>query len=88
MAAEAGEVSDRPEPDSWQRWRCGACGNLTRFDVVRRATLREYWHLDLSGEGTIEETETVSSSIVSLSCRWCGRADSVQLVPRPDAADT
>ncbi|MFZ4511082.1 MAG: hypothetical protein ACOYNJ_08995 [Candidatus Nanopelagicales bacterium] len=33
-------------PDEHHRWRCGHCGNLTRFDVVRRARTREYWHVD------------------------------------------
>jgi hypothetical protein len=71
------------EPDEHTRWRCGACGNLTRFDVVRRATLREFWHLELSGEPHVEDTTVVSSQILELACRWCGRSDSVALVPRP-----
>lgn len=86
MATEPSAFTGSAEPDERHRWRCGACGNLTRFDVVRRATVREYWHLDLSGEPTVEEAETLSSSIVSLACRWCGRTDSVQSVPRLDAA--
>lgn len=88
MAAESRGSASRWEPDASSRWRCTACGNLTRFDVVRQATLREYWHLDLSGEPTVEDAETVSSTIVSLTCRWCGRGDSVQSVPRPGAAAT
>jgi hypothetical protein len=74
------------EPDERHRWRCGACGNLTRFDVVREATSREFWHVDLSGQGRVEESETVRSRIVALSCRWCGRGDVIEVVARPGAA--
>lgn len=72
-------------PDARHRWRCGGCGNLTRFDVVRAARTQEFWHLDLAGEASIEESMPLSEDIVSVSCRWCGRADQVQVVPRPGA---
>ena len=42
-----------PGPD--QRWRCGACGNLTRFDVARARRTVEFWHVDLAGSTTVEE---------------------------------
>ncbi len=83
MVTDSSGATTSVEPDEGHRWRCSACGNLTRFDVVRRATVREYWHLDLAGEPVVEETETLTSTLVSLACRWCGRTDSVQVVPRP-----
>ncbi len=70
-------------PGANQRWRCGACGNLTRFDVVRTATTREYWHLDLSGEPQVEETTTLAHAVSSVLCRWCGRNDAIEVVARP-----
>lgn len=76
-------IAVRAVPDSAHRWRCGACGNLTRFDVVRAATTREFWHVDLSGEAVVEETETVTDRISSVTCRWCGRSDAIEVVPRP-----
>jgi hypothetical protein len=75
----------RSIPDARHRWRCSGCGNLTRFDVTRTATTKEFWHLDLSGQPTVEETETLTDEIRSLTCRWCGRSDTVEVVPRPDA---
>ena len=69
-------------PDAASRWRCSACGNLTRFDVVRTATVREFWHFDLAGDHRVEESETCRSLVDAVSCRWCGRADTVELVPR------
>jgi ribosomal protein S27AE len=74
-------------PDEATRWRCGRCGNLTRFDVVRTSRVREFWHLDLSGRPVVEETETLSEIVESISCRWCGDGSVVELVPRPDSDD-
>ena len=70
-----------PGPD--ERWRCSLCGNLTRFDVVRTARVRQYVHLDLSGEPTVEESEVLAETVESLACRWCGAADRVEVVARP-----
>lgn len=74
-------------PTADTRWRCGACGNLTRFDVVRTLRLREYVHADLTGQPTVEESETLGETVEHVTCRWCGAVDQVELVPRPDAAD-
>ena len=73
-------------PTSETRWRCAACGNLTRFDVVRTRRLREYVHADLAGEPVVEESETLSDVVEHVTCRWCGAVDSVELVARPDVA--
>jgi hypothetical protein len=73
-------------PDADSRWRCSRCGNLTRFDVVRSSRVREFWHLDLAGEPAVEETEVVTESVESVSCRWCGAAsDEIEIVARPAA---
>lgn len=72
-------------PDDQHRLRCGRCGNLTRFDVVRSATTKEFWHCDLAGNVSVESTEAVSQSVSSIVCRWCGASDEVELVARPDA---
>ena len=75
-----------PAPTAETRWRCSLCGNLTRFDVQRTVRSREYVHVDLAGTAVVEEREVVAESVDRVSCRWCGRADSVELVPRPAAA--
>ena len=75
-----------PGPDT--RWRCTRCGNLTRFDVVRTARTREFWHVSLSGDPEIEETETLHGDVEQVSCRWCGASSSegvIELIPRADA---
>lgn len=56
---------------------------MTRFDVVREAKTREYWHLELAGDAAVEDIEVLSERVVSISCRWCGRDDTVAVVTRP-----
>jgi hypothetical protein len=69
------------------RYRCGACGNLTRFDVTRRARTREFWHYSLGGEATVEETETLEETIERVECRWCGNTDQIEQVARAEASE-
>jgi len=72
-------------PDRSTRWRCGGCGNLTRFDVVRTRRTTEFWHVDLAGDHRVEDTVTEQEDVVAVTCRWCGRADAVELVSRAEA---
>jgi hypothetical protein len=74
-----------PGPD--QRWRCAGCGNLTRFDVVRSRRTVEYWHVDLAGDAVVEDAEVREDTVESVTCRWCGRADAVELVARNVSAE-
>ncbi|WP_210648557.1 hypothetical protein [Nocardioides sp. SYSU D00065] len=81
------QTADLRAPRDGERWRCAACGNLTRFDVTRTRRTTEYWHFDLAGTHQVEE-ETVRSEVVeAVACRWCGRSDAVEVVDRA-AADT
>jgi hypothetical protein len=60
------------------RYRCAACGNLTRFDVTSTRRTRAYHHYSLSGDLTVEDTEVLSEMVEVVSCRWCGSGGSVQ----------
>ena len=64
------------------RWRCSGCGNLTRFDVTRTRRTTEFWHFDLAGSHQVESTEVLDESVETVTCRWCGRSDAIELVPR------
>lgn len=75
-----------PAPTEQTRWRCSLCGNLTRFDVERTVRSREFVHVDLAGVPTVEEREVVTETIATVTCRWCRRPGSVELVPRPFSA--
>ncbi len=79
----AGQGASLPGPD--QRWRCGGCGNLTRFDVARSRRTVEFWHVDLAGSAVVEDTEVRDEVVESVTCRWCGRSDTVELVSRAEA---
>ena len=62
------------------RYRCNACGNLTRFDVVETTTQRAFHHYTVGGELSIEETEIVSHVVDSVTCRWCDHGRNVELL--------
>ena len=72
-------------PDASTRWRCGACGNLTRFDVTRSRRTTEFWHFDLAGEHRVEASTTEEEVVSAVTCRWCGRSDAVEVVARAEA---
>lgn len=64
------------------RPRCTACGNLTRFDVVRTTTAKEYQHFTLAGEMNVDESEVITEIIESITCRWCqASAEAIEFVP-------
>lgn len=65
------------------RYRCGACGNLTRFDVVERSRTRRYHHYDLGGSSEVEHEEVIEHAVESVTCRWCGRSDAIEVEPAP-----
>ena len=72
-------------PDAQTRWRCGGCGNLTRFDVTRTRRTTEFWHFDLAVDHQVEDLSTEQETVESVTCRWCGRSDAIELVSRAEA---
>jgi hypothetical protein len=72
-------------PGDTERFRCAGCGNLTRFDVTRTRRTREFWHVALSGDARIEDDSLLGQEVESVTCRWCGRSDAIEIVARADA---
>lgn len=72
------------------RYRCTACGNLTRFDVTVTTTTRAFNHYTVGGELEVEEPEVLAESVDEVSCRWCGHGNAVEVLPAdaelPDGA--
>ncbi|GAC1421492.1 MAG: hypothetical protein NVSMB57_15050 [Actinomycetota bacterium] len=68
------------------RYRCDACGNLTRFDVVATRRTREFHHFSLGGEVSVEEAEILSEDIEKITCRWCGASDKIETIDDTPAA--
>ena len=60
------------------RYRCAACGNLTRFDVVTDRRTRAFHHYSVGGELTVEDQEVLSETVVEVTCRWCGHGRQVE----------
>ncbi|MEQ1787107.1 MAG: hypothetical protein ABL966_08655 [Acidimicrobiales bacterium] len=69
-------------PDA-SRYRCTACGNLTRFDVTTTVRTRAFHHYSVGGELAVEEAEVLSESVDEVLCRWCGTGSSVEAVTPP-----
>ncbi len=63
--------------DEKARYRCEACGNLTRFDVQATHTVRERLDFSLGGERRVETLEILSRSADLILCRWCGSSREV-----------
>ncbi len=61
------------------RYRCSACGNLTRFDVISSRRTRSYHHFTVGGDLTVEDEEVLDEHVERVTCRWCGATgDSIE----------
>ena len=62
------------------RYRCSACGNLTRFDVTSTKTTKAFHHFTVGGELVVEDEEVMEESVHEVTCRWCGHGRSVEVL--------
>ena len=67
------------------RYRCGACGNLTRFDVVTDRRTRAFFHYSVGGELAVEDEEVLWEATSEVRCRWCGHGRSVEMIDQASA---
>lgn len=64
------------------RYKCAACGNLTRFDVVATRRTRAFHHYTVGGELAIEDESVLDETVESVTCRWCGASgDRIERTP-------
>jgi hypothetical protein len=70
------------------RYRCSACGNLTRFDVVTSRRTHAFHHFTVGGELQIEDEKVLDERVDEVSCRWCGTGASVERLDASDGAGT
>jgi hypothetical protein len=68
-----------------QRFRCTACGNLTRFDVVLSRRTRAFHHFTVGGELSVEDEEVLDEKLEQVACRWCGNGDHIEPVTAEQA---
>jgi hypothetical protein len=69
------------------RYRCDACGNLTRFDVTSTKTTRAYHHFTVGGELVVEDEEILEETVHEVACRWCGHGRAVEVLDGPHNQD-
>ncbi len=62
------------------RYRCTACGNLTRFTVVATRRTEAFHHFSVGGELTVEEEVLLEETVDSVLCRWCGNGKGVEVL--------
>src|SRR5947207_14103829 len=76
------EVKVRPAVAT--RYRCSACGNLTRFDVTVTRRTRAFHHYSIGGELSVEDTEVLSEVVEEVACRWSGSGARIRTPEDPD----
>lgn len=62
------------------RFRCNACGNLTRFDVTMTRRTSSFWHFTVGGELQVEDEQVLAEEVEAVSCRWCGNGTNVERI--------
>jgi hypothetical protein len=62
------------------RYRCSACGNVTRFDVVTSRRTRSYHHYTVGGELRVEDESVLDEHVDEVTCRWCGDGAAVEQI--------
>jgi hypothetical protein len=66
------------------RYRCSACGNLTRFDVTLSLRLREFQHFKPSphlADMVVEETKVLERVVERVVCHWCqASGDAIEVI--------
>jgi len=68
-----------------KRFRCGGCGNVTRFDVEVVERTRRFVHADLSGAAAVEREEVLAREVVEVVCHWCATGEHVAVEDAPGA---
>jgi len=86
VTADETAVPAPTSADSAVRYRCAACGNLTRFDVTTTRTTRAFHHYTVGGELDVEDVEVLEESVGEVSCRWCGHGNAVEPI-EPEAGN-
>ncbi len=85
--APAMAVPPEPATRVAARYRCTACGNLTRFDVTSTRRSRAFHHYTVGGDLEVEDVEILDEQVESVVCHWCGTSDAVVELDAADAAE-
>jgi len=75
--SEAGTSADQA---GVTRYRCTACGNLTRFNVVTSRRTKAFHHFSVGGDLNVEDVEVLEESVEEVTCRWCGNGKAIEII--------
>jgi DNA-directed RNA polymerase subunit RPC12/RpoP len=83
-----GVTTDSPSTDTTDtatsadapRYRCAACGNITRFDVVTVRRTKAFHHYSVGGDLALEEEVVLDETVEEVSCRWCGHGNAIEIL--------
>ncbi len=62
------------------RYRCAACGNLTRFDVTTTRRTRAFHHFTVGGDLVVEAEDVLDERVEEVTCCWCGHGTAVEVL--------
>jgi hypothetical protein len=62
------------------RYRCTACGNLTRFDVTTSRRTKAFHHYTVGGDLQVEDEQVLEEVVEEVSCRWCSSPAAVERI--------
>lgn len=68
------------------RYRCSACGNLTRFDVVTARRTRAFHHFTVGGDLQVEDEQVLDEKVEEVVCRWCDNGGAVEVLDDAEAS--
>ena len=80
VTTDSTSTTSGPAATDVVRYRCAACGNLTRFNVVTSRRTSAFHHFSVGGDLTIEDVEVLDESVDEVSCRWCGNGNAVEVI--------
>lgn len=62
------------------RYRCAACGNVTRFDVTVSKKTKSFYHFSIGGDLNVEQEDVLEETVDEVSCRWCGHSKAIEII--------
>ena len=71
-----------------RRYRCNACGALTRFDVVKTTRTKSFYHFTIGGVLNEEECDILAEIIETVTCRWCGHGKDIEVIDAIQVPET
>jgi hypothetical protein len=86
-AQEGEQISTIDELISHPRFKCNACGGLTRFSIKRSLLVETYYHQTVAGDIIPETPEVLTDEIISVECVWCGHGKNVEEIERPGESE-